>query len=163
MKLLRLKLNDNFRSLKKGFEVYFLRDFDKSKMWEFMPYCLVGRNGHGKSNILEAIAAIFFHIECIYLNYKPEGFEGENDINGVQTDGFFAEISIPDAFELEYLFPVPLELVNKRIVDLNKKTEKDLIAHILIEKKEKQHPVIRWINRNEFAEKSEAHEEFKPC
>ena len=160
MKLLRLKLNDNFRSLKKGFEIHFLRDFDKDKMWDFMPYCLVGRNGHGKSNVLEVIAAIFYHIECIYLNYKPEGFEGEGDPNHINNGGFFAEFSIPNAYEFEYLFPIPPVLTNKSIIEANNKAKKDLTAHIVIEKKENQSPVIKWINRKEFAEASEAHEKL---
>src|SRR6267154_1409780 len=105
MKLLRLKLNTDFRSLQAGFEIYFLRDFDKAKLWDFMPYCLVGRNGSGKSNILEVLAAIFYHIECIYLDYKPDGFEGEKDENGrVTKEGFFSEKCTPDTFELEYIF-----------------------------------------------------------
>ena len=77
MKLLRLKLNDDFRSLAAGFEVDFLREWDRDRFDEFHPYCFAGRNGSGKSNVLEALAAIFYHIECIYLNYRPEGFECE--------------------------------------------------------------------------------------
>lgn len=104
MKLIRLKLGTAFRSLHKDFEVNFFRGEDTEKMWEFAPYCLVGRNGSGKSNILEALAAIFYHIECIYLTYKPEGFEGEGDFSKVHTDGFFPEQCTPDDFELEYYF-----------------------------------------------------------
>ena len=75
MKLLRLKLNSDFRSLTAGFEVDFLREWDRDRFDEFHPYCLAGRNGSGKSNVLEALAAIFYHIECIYLGYRPDGFE----------------------------------------------------------------------------------------
>ena len=81
MKLLRLKLNDRFRSLQPGFEVHFLREWDYDKASEFNPYCLAGRNGSGKSNILEALAAIFYHIECIYLKYRPDGFEYDEEEN----------------------------------------------------------------------------------
>lgn len=163
MKLLRLKINKNFRSLRlnekgEGFEVHFLRDFDKNKMHDFMPYCLVGRNGSGKSNILEALAVIFYHIECIY-HYKPEGFEGEKDENGkVLKNGFFEEHCTPDAFELEYLFPIPISLVNKEIAELNNKTFNDFNAHILIEKRANERLVFKWLNRKEFAHESEAHE-----
>lgn len=160
MKLLKLKLNDSFRGLKKGFEVDFLKDFDKTNIWDFMPYCIVGRNGSGKSNILEALAAIFYHIECIYLEYKPEGFEGDGEFNDIHTDGFFAEYCLPNAFELEYLVPIPLILTSKRVVETNKKTLKDLNAHILIEKKENERPILKWINREEFTELSEANEEL---
>jgi restriction system-associated AAA family ATPase len=93
MKLLRLKLNVPFRSLAAGFEIYFLREWDYDRAFQFHPYCLAGRNGSGKSNVLEAIAAIFYQIECMHLNYNPESFE------------FDSENAIPDAFELEYLVP----------------------------------------------------------
>jgi restriction system-associated AAA family ATPase len=157
MKLLRLKLNTEFRSLQAGFEVHFLRDFDKAKMWDFMPYCLVGRNGSGKSNILEALAAIFYHIECIYLDNKPEGFEAEGDFNLIHTDGFFSEYSTPNAFELEYLFPVQNGLYNPTLVKQNfGENEDKYIAHITIEKLENEAPIIKWINRHEFADAIEA-------
>ena len=81
MKLLRLKLNTPFRSLAAGFEVAFLREWDYGRSFEFHPYCLAGRNGSGKSNVLEALAAIFYHIECIYLDYRPDGFEFEAENN----------------------------------------------------------------------------------
>src|SRR5262245_45659813 len=102
MKLLRLRLNAPFRSLAPGFEINFLREWDYERCFEFQPYCLVGRNGSGKSNVLEAIAAIFYHIECIYLDYRPDGFEFNAELN---PNGFRAEKAIPDAFELEYLIP----------------------------------------------------------
>ncbi|MBK1883790.1 restriction system-associated AAA family ATPase [Luteolibacter pohnpeiensis] len=75
MKLLRLKLDSDFRSLRAGFEVDFLREWDRDRFDEFHPYCLVGRNGSGKSNVLEALAAIFYHIESIYLGDRPDDFE----------------------------------------------------------------------------------------
>jgi len=80
MKLLRLKLNVPFRSLAAGFEVYFLREWDYDRVFKFHPYCLAGRNGSGKSNVLEALAAIFYQIECMHLDYRPEGFhfDGQN-------------------------------------------------------------------------------------
>ena len=39
------------------------------------PYCIVGRNGSGKSNILELLASIFYNIELSLLVYKPPVFE----------------------------------------------------------------------------------------
>lgn len=158
MKLLRLKLNTDFRSLQKGFEVHFLRDFDKAKMWDFMPYCLVGRNGSGKSNILEALAAIFYHIECIYLTNKPEGFDGEIDVNGlILKEGFLSERCTPDAFELEYLFPLQEGLYNPTLAEKNFGSIKNNYnAHIFIEKKSQDKPVIKWMNRHSFADEIEA-------
>jgi restriction system-associated AAA family ATPase len=146
MKLLRLKLNSAFRSLQPGFEVHFLRGFDLDKNWEFMPYCLVGSNGSGKSNVLEALAAIFYHIECIYLNYKPDSFEGEGDFNQVHTEGFFAESSYPDAFELEYLYHIQGDFDSTFDASFDTGYE----AHIRIEKKSKQRPIISWLNREEI-------------
>ncbi|TDQ18898.1 restriction system-associated AAA family ATPase [Algoriphagus boseongensis] len=146
MKLLRLKLNTDFRSLQAGFEVHFLRDFDKAKMWDFMPYCLVGRNGSGKSNILEALAAIFYHIECIYLENKPEGFEGEGDFNHIHTDGFFAEYCSPDAFELEYIHYHNGSYSD----DYSSDYDISYDAHILISKKINESPEILWLNREEL-------------
>lgn len=151
MKLLRLKLNAPFRSLQAGFEINFLRDFDKLKMWDFMPYCLVGRNGSGKSNILEALAAIFYHIECIYLDYKPEGFEGEGEFNRVHTEGFFAEQCTIDAFELEYIFHHNGSFSNDFSFDFDVSYD----AHIRIEKKAKESPKIYWLNRAEIEKNNE--------
>ena len=151
MKLLRLKLNTPFRSLQAGFEINFLRDFDKSKMWDFMPYCLVGRNGSGKSNILEALAAIFYHIECIYLDYKPEGFEGEGDFHKVHTDGFFAEQCPINAFELEYIFHHNGSFSS----DFSSDFDVSYDAHIRIEKNAKESPKIYWLNREEIEKNTE--------
>src|SRR5262245_13350951 len=141
MKLLRLKLNDTFRSLQAGFEIYFLREWDYERTFMFNPYALVGRNGSGKSNILEALAAIFYHIECIYLNYRPEGFEYDEELN---TSGFRSEKALPDAFELEYLFPLESEHYNKRWQQVDNKITEKPIAHIRIEKRHEQEPEIRW-------------------
>ena len=150
MKLLRLKLNTHFRSLQSGFEVSFLRDFDRNDMGAFMPYCLVGRNGSGKSNILEALAAIFYHIECIYLDYKPEGFEGEGEFNRVHTSGFFPEQCSPDAFELEYRIPIKWKMVSKTWEEMKTTTWNDLNAHIRITKKTAKPPIIECLNKELF-------------
>jgi len=135
MKLLRLKLNVNFRSLASGFEVNFLREQDYENRFEFQPYCLAGRNGSGKSNVLEALAAIFYHIECIYLDYRPDGFEFDKDSN---PNGFKTEKSTLDAFELEYL-------ISQNSVE--SKEEFPPAAHILITKKVNKRPKIQWLNR----------------
>ncbi|WP_334186767.1 restriction system-associated AAA family ATPase [Noviherbaspirillum sp.] len=150
MKLLRLQLNVPFRSLAAGFEVQFLDDWnwdrsfrfsdDYKRCFEFHPYCLAGRNGSGKSNVLEALAAIFYHIECIYLDYRPEGFEFDAELN---PDGFRAEEATPDAFELEYLIP------NHRIVSREPWPKQDdwPVFHIRIVKKVGERPVIDWLNK----------------
>jgi restriction system-associated AAA family ATPase len=138
MKLLRLKLNVSFRSLPAGFEVDFLREWDYSRCFEFHPYCLAGRNGSGKSNVLEAIAAIFYHIECIYLDYRPDGFEFDAQTS---PNGFRAETANPDAFELEYLIP------NDQRIPRDSWPKRDdwPVFHIRISKLANERPFIHWL------------------
>lgn len=147
MKLLRLKLGVDFRSLTAGFEVHFLRKWDRERCFDFHPYCLVGRNGSGKSNVLEALAAIFYHIECIYLDYRPDGFEFDEKSN---PWGFRAEACKPDAFELEFLIPNDAveqfhPLVKPPLADGHRGA-----AHIRISKTSGQRPEIHWLNRADF-------------
>lgn len=44
-------------------------------MPKFQPFCFVGLNGSGKSNVLEAIAAIFYHLEMYVAKFQPKSFE----------------------------------------------------------------------------------------
>jgi restriction system-associated AAA family ATPase len=145
MKLLRLKLNTPFRSLAAGFEIHFLREWDYDRCFEFHPYCLAGLNGSGKSNVLEALAAIFYHIECIYLDYRPDGFATEDEEN-LDAPGFNAKRSYPDAFELEYLFPIP------QLMPIAEKPRfgSHRVAHIEIKKAAGDRPSIHWVNRSDF-------------
>jgi restriction system-associated AAA family ATPase len=140
MKLIRLKINDprGFRSLQKGFELNFLREWDFDKADEFHPYILTGPNGSGKSNVLEVLAAIFYHIECTYLNYRPDNFEFDEQEN---PKGFDPAKSIPNAFELEYFIPTPASFNPDPLQDL---------AHIKIVKELKKAPQILWENRMDF-------------
>ena len=139
MKLLRLKLNSDFRSLTAGFEVQFLREWDRDRFDEFHPYCLAGRNGSGKSNVLEALAAIFYHIECIYLDYRPEGFSSVKE-DDLDAPGFNAKVSEPDAFELQYLIPDNAAKSGSMIGTY----KGQLVAHIRITKEAGQRPIIRY-------------------
>jgi restriction system-associated AAA family ATPase len=143
MKLIRLKLNVPFRSLAARFEINFLSEWDSARCFEFHPYCLAGRNGSGKSNVLEALAAIFYHIECIYLDYRPDKFEFDEKKS---PDGFRAEECTPDAFELEYL--IPIEAPN--IGHLSSKDFASVVAHVRITKVMGQRPEIHWVNRAQF-------------
>jgi restriction system-associated AAA family ATPase len=146
MKLLRLKLNTDFRSLPAGFEVHFLREGDYDRSFEFHPYCLAGRNGSGKSNVLEALSAIFYHIECIYLENRPEDFEFDTETN---PEGFRTEVATPDAFELEYLIPYrpgPARMTWASHTDLP-------LCKISITKLAGQRPIIYWwVNRSSDSE-----------
>lgn len=147
MKLIRLKLNVPFRSLAAGFEIYFLREWDYEHCFEFDPYCLAGRNGSGKSNILEALASIFYHIECIYLDYRPDGFEFNAETN---PHGFRAEVCTPDAFELEYFFPNDNLVPRNRTVPASRP-----LAHIRISKATDGRPEIHWLNRANYEDMDE--------
>ncbi len=100
MKLLKLEIGDlpkekQFRSLHAGFKVEFhsLDTKGINAMHSFSPFCFAGLNGSGKSNVLEALSAIFFHLESCVAKFKPKSFATHfrpNECN-------------PDAFTLEYL------------------------------------------------------------
>lgn len=95
MKLLSLEINDQFRSLHPGFKVEFhkLNDKGLDSMMQFQPFCFAGLNGSGKSNVLEALASIFYHLEMCVAKYRPDSFQKH----------FRRNICAPDAFELKYL------------------------------------------------------------
>ncbi len=97
MKLLRLKIEneEGFRSLQKGFEINFHTLADTEAMGQFRPFCFAGLNGSGKSNVLEALATIFYHLEVCVARYLPESIKDPNN--------FKRNECTPDAFTLEYL------------------------------------------------------------
>lgn len=109
MKLLRLKITDpnGFRSLQAGFEYYFRTEWNLQEEQGFAPFVCAGRNGSGKSNLLEVLAAIFYHLECMYLVKLPDSFRHEEQAN---PNGFRSENATPDGFELEYLTQAPADL-----------------------------------------------------
>jgi len=136
MKLLRLKVDEPFRSLQAGFECYFRTPWEVQEEQGIAPFVCAGRNGSGKSNLLEVIAVIFFNVETRYLDYLPEG---ENS-KGESTMLLTSDNAHPDAYELEYQIPVetygsPSEL----------KT-----AHVLITKSQGYSPVVAWLNYADF-------------
>ncbi|MCA9816692.1 MAG: restriction system-associated AAA family ATPase [Cyanobacteria bacterium HKST-UBA01] len=102
MKLLHLKITDpkGFRSLQAGFEYQFRSDWDLQEEQGFAPFVCAGPNGSGKSNLLEVLAAIFYHLECMYLENLPDSFRNDEETN---PRGFRSEKAIPDGFEIEYL------------------------------------------------------------
>lgn len=95
MKLLKLKIEspEGFRSLLKDFEITFHTLDNYEAMEQFRPFCFAGLNGSGKSNVLEALSSIFYHLEFCVARYKPESFKRH----------FKKEVCSPDAFSLEYL------------------------------------------------------------
>jgi restriction system-associated AAA family ATPase len=165
MKLLRFKINtpEGFRSLQSGFEICFLRDFDYNKAHDFNPNILAGRNGSGKSNILEALANIFYHLDCMYLENLPDDFSKtttkEEDIkegNVIDKNYVFDNsVCVVDAFELEYFIPVPVILIDKAFEELPKVIFNDTKCHIRISKEVGKTPIFEWFNRNEYSSKTE--------
>lgn len=99
MKLIRLKIENEggFRSLQKGFEIKFHSLVDTEAMEQFRPFCFAGLNGSGKSNVLEALANIFYHLEVCVARYLPESIK--------KPQNFKRHECTPNAFTLEYLIP----------------------------------------------------------
>ncbi|WP_299466014.1 restriction system-associated AAA family ATPase [uncultured Microscilla sp.] len=122
MKLLSLHINSNYGNIKKGFKLQFRPFFEKQvieqqEILEFHPFCFAGLNGSGKSNVLEVLANIFYHIECCANVNQPQNFQ----------EIFHPEICKPNAFELEYYICLDR--------DLNYKVEN--LVKVKITKKEK--------------------------
>ena len=95
MKLISLELNEQFRSLQPGFKIEFHKLTEKGikSMSEFQPFCFAGLNGSGKSNVLEALAGIFYHLEFCVAKFRPENFEKH----------FERHTCSPDAYVIKYL------------------------------------------------------------
>lgn len=139
MKLLRLKITDpkGFRSLQAGFEHRFRSEWDLQEEQGFAPFVCAGPNGSGKSNLLEALAAIFYHLECIYLENLPDSFRFEEEAN---PGGFRSETATPDGFEIEYLI---------RPQDALKTKGRDGKAHVRIVKQPGEPPQWFLLNHAE--------------
>lgn len=116
MRLKKIELYDNFRSLQSGFILNFIEDNNTYNLSQAIePYCVVGRNGSGKSNILELLSAIFYQVEVNYLNFLPkEKVEDKYVEDGYVEDGYVEDFSYqelkifqsfdtkPNAYKLEY-------------------------------------------------------------
>lgn len=136
MKLLRLKINDQdgFRSLPPGFEHRFLVEED-----EFAPYVCTGRNGSGKSNLLEALAAIFYQLELLRVrrSFLPEVFQYDPVDN---PQGIKEGAGFPNAFELEYqIYPSTISLAAL-----------GRLATVRVEKLKDETPRMYWTNAKDF-------------
>ena len=113
MKLLQIKINSDLSSLNKGFCLDFRSPFDRNtstnESWaQFHPFCFAGLNGSGKSNVLEALSNIFYHLEsCANVN-QPENFK----------DQFNPKQGKPDAYELEYYIKPQIENAEYRIENM---------------------------------------------
>lgn len=138
MKLLRLKITDpaGFRSLPFGFEYYFrtkwnLQD-EKARPDDFAPFVCAGRNGSGKSNLLELLSAIFFQLEIsrVRRSFLPEVLQNA-DLN-----------MSPSAYELDYLIKLPKEYRQK---------ESSIWAHVEVRKVANKNVSVIWVNQSEFS------------
>lgn len=142
MKLLSFEIGDlgkdefgkdkTFKSLHSGFKVNFHRLTTKGidSMLEFQPFCFAGLNGSGKSNVLEALAAIFYHLEFCVAKFRPKSFEKH----------FRRDTCTPDAFTLKYL-----------ICSSNKKDYVLSLADIVTISKEKGKEIIMIVEPNPFS------------
>ena len=81
--------------MQQGFEINFHSLADSEAMEQFRPFCFAGLNGSGKSNVLEALANIFYHLEVCVAKYLPESIKDPKN--------FKRNECTPDAFTLEYL------------------------------------------------------------
>jgi restriction system-associated AAA family ATPase len=117
MRLKRIELNDDFRSLQNGFTLDFIENEDSYNASQAIePYCIVGRNGSGKSNILELLSAIFYQVEINYLDFLPKekrlkNNEAEN--SDESSKEVYEELKVfqsfdtsPNAYKLEYYFTI---------------------------------------------------------
>lgn len=143
MKLIRLKITDpkGFRSLPCGFEHHFRSEWSLQKGLAnnegFAPFVCAGPNGSGKSNLLEVLGAIFYHMECLYLENLPESFAFDEEQN---PKGFQGSRANPDGFELEYLI---------KPIDTFKVKGFGKLARVCIQKAPGQAPVWWLLNHEE--------------
>ncbi|WP_417613339.1 restriction system-associated AAA family ATPase [Owenweeksia hongkongensis] len=154
MKLLKLEMgkvpkDKQFRSLHEGFKVEFHKLYSDEKLTQFddkgtkameifSPFCFAGLNGSGKSNVLEALAAIFYHLESCVAKFQPKTF----------SKHFRPDECNPDAFTLEYLIgqhnnkPYALAYFDKIIIRKEEgKAPKMFKQSFPFTKKEKEIPV----------------------
>lgn len=135
MKLLKLKIesDDGFRSLEKGFEINFHLLDDVQLHGSFRPLCMVGLNGCGKSNVMEALSLIFYHLElCVDIHIPPEL---------LTQQGFSPEKCLIDAFRLEYLMK-----------ESNLALDENHVVKVIVEKKKGKVPQM--FKTNPYVKKS---------
>jgi restriction system-associated AAA family ATPase len=137
MKLLRLKITDpnGFRSLPCGFEQHFRTEWSRQNELEagtdFAPFVCAGRNGSGKSNLLEVLASIFYQLDVqrVRRNFLPTVLMDADDLGA------------PHGFELEYL--------------IHPAREANDYAQVRVVKEPGNSPRMYWVNAASFAELAE--------
>lgn len=142
MKLLRLKITDpaGFRSLQAGFEYHFRIDSALQDELGFAPFVCAGKNGSGKSNLLEVLAAIFYQLEVLRVrrSFLPDSFLYDEENN---PEGFQEGDGTPNGFELEYLIRVPNEF---------RTSSSPCFAEVKVVKEPGHTPEIVWLNQGLF-------------
>lgn len=143
MKLLRLQLNNPFRSLPTGFELVF-RDINDIYDNLNEPICLVGVNGSGKSNVLEALGEIFSYLDQTFLKFVNE----------------HSDSPLINSFELEYLLPFTWDM--EFITADSELTFDTEFIHIKIIKEFDLKPSFYWILKGEEKLITLSHEKAMP-
>lgn len=136
MKLLSLEIETSFRSLPEHFKIDFQSTDCLDKLSAFRPFCMVGLNGCGKSNVLEAISHIFYHLELCVGVHIPQSLIGNES-------AFSRKKCVIDEYTLEYLHNEK----QGKIFDINN------IVKVRIEKKEGEEPrmsVSRNLDKDKF-------------
>jgi predicted ATP-dependent endonuclease of OLD family len=143
MKLLNLHINQQFRSLPAGFKIEFRKPKDlDTNLHE--PICLVGVNGSGKSNVLEAIAEIFYALDQYIRN------EENYEISKFSIESFILEYTIPFTWSLDYLnWDSGFNFDPKNI-------------QVRISKVENSAPRFEWINGEEITPITESKDKALP-
>lgn len=105
MKLIRLKIHDKFRSLIEGFEINFREPVIDESLNSFHPFCFAGLNGSGKSNVLEALSSIFYHLECIVNDYPVFAYDAkESTPNEFELEYFIAQENSTNTDDFDYIY-----------------------------------------------------------
>jgi restriction system-associated AAA family ATPase len=78
MKLAYIKLLNRYRSLPAGFEMRF--DTETPQLDKVSPICFVGRNGSGKSNVMEFLTEVFYYLETLAISPNRESIKMQLDL-----------------------------------------------------------------------------------
>ena len=125
IKLLKLVIEGEYKSLL-DFEQKFRADDEFHN--DISPICLVGLNGSGKSNLIEALSEIFCYLELVNLPFKGKGSFQQHKQRDLQ-------------FEIEYEL-TEKSAKNKRVIKITKEKSRPPIFFEIANEKELQieHP-----------------------
>src|SRR5690606_39266377 len=101
--------------------------------------------------ILEALANIFYHLDCMYNDYLPDGFLKDED----NEKGFDNTKCVVDAFELEYLIKVPYEWHKNWNSQLELEGNEEPLAGIKVSQEVNAMPEFEWLNREEVTDEQD--------